>query len=264
MSSLYPPSEFQVSPNCTWLVWMNHRSADGWPFPAASHLDGTHFREWSSDTKGRGEFVGEDEWVEWCVRNRAEASVRNLADQAQDRICVDGSQQAKALVVEQIRQEPQLLYVDSPTPGYVEIVAYRTQDYVQLRQSTELAIGNLPSPIEKHMMRLPNGVTLLSAHPSPRHDRILYHLYIERTNLLATLLHRLSPNVPDTPSKTESLWTSRTDGSDMRELGYILCDQAADRTTDGELAHIEWLPDGKQVSFLCRGTLYAMPTDAAK
>jgi hypothetical protein len=56
-----------------------------------------------------------------------------------------------------------------------------------------------------------------------------------------------------------SLWTSRLDGSDMREIGQ----QDAPRV-DGwntSLYDLSWTPDGKRLSFVCDGALWTLPAD---
>ncbi len=48
------------------------------------------------------------------------------------------------------------------------------------------------------------------------------------------------------------LYVSRSDGSDMRLLGAF-------HTPPDELIHLRWTPDGRRLSFACRGSLYTVP-----
>ncbi len=62
------------------------------------------------------------------------------------------------------------------------------------------------------------------------------------------------------------LWVSDIDGSHMRELGYVRC-PARDYYNNGspwdavDLSNLQWLPDGKHLSFVRANTLYVMPCE---
>jgi hypothetical protein len=50
----------------------------------------------------------------------------------------------------------------------------------------------------------------------------------------------------------------------MREIGYVPTDLDANGNLEGQLTHIEWLPDGKQISFVYHGALYVVPAEPGK
>ena len=76
------PFDFKMSPSRTFLVWDNYKSGDHWPYPAAAHLDGSHYREWSSDTRSDGFFFDDRHWVEYYVSNPSAAEILGPQDKS--------------------------------------------------------------------------------------------------------------------------------------------------------------------------------------
>jgi len=102
---------------------------------------------------------------------------------------------------------------------------------------------------------MPKNALPVVAEPSGQNSTILYDLRFETIPPLMGWLHRILPRIPATPRITEGLWVSRVDGTGMREIGHV--SGANDRC----LEDIEWLPDGKHISFVYRGMLYTVPTE---
>lgn len=126
-----------MSPNRTWLVWHNHQSLDGWPFPAAAHLDGTQYREWNSDTRGSGFFLDDGHWIEQSEEDTPTTHLFDLQDAKKDQKSPFHSPQAKAIVAQQAVQRPVFVSIDFSTlPGSVEIATYRTEDALRRSKGT--------------------------------------------------------------------------------------------------------------------------------
>lgn len=71
------------------------------------------------------------------------------------------------------------------------------------------------------------------------------------------LLHRGTP----LPYKV-SLWVSDIRGQKMHEVGSVPHDSTFSWVTDGNYPNsVQWLPDGKTLSFLARGSVWTVPAD---
>jgi hypothetical protein len=60
-----------------------------------------------------------------------------------------------------------------------------------------------------------------------------------------------------TASDRADLWISRSDGKDLKQLGSINLVNNSDVLPDT----IEWLPDGRHLSFVYKDALYTIPVD---
>jgi hypothetical protein len=118
---------------------------------------------------------------------------------------------------------------------------------------------------------LPVEASLLDWHIAPVQDRVLYHLKVTRKNSVSILFHRLFPNFTTRPVVMEEIWTSRIDGSQMHELGHVplpavVTDPRQSDSDDPkhELEKLQWLPDGKNISFIYHGTLYVVSAESKR
>ncbi len=108
-------------------------------------------------------------------------------------------------------------------------------------------------PVHELTLNLPRNATLQSLRFSPQGDMILYALQFKETPLLFSLLHQLWPNINLRSTIHNSLWLSETRSGKMHMLGVIK------QRLDPSL--IQWLPDGKHLSFIYKDRLYMFPID---
>ncbi len=166
----------------------------------------------------------------------------------------------------------------APKPPAVTLLAF------------DLTNGSLPRPIR---VPLPPGTTMGTVTLSPRGDHLAWLLERETESPLVPLVRRFLPKHPwaSRPrTRTASLWVSRTDGSDLRRIGAIeleplpLPSSPSVRGAAGVRYHLyhthhtlllyhlrtlsrrddvpgglRWTPDGKRLSFVYDGTLWAVP-----
>lgn len=104
---------------------------------------------------------------------------------------------------------------------------------------TTIALRDRPPTVHEYPVNLPNGVSVRSMQFSPHGDRIAWWLE-EKHN----------PGVV-------TLWISDLNGHGLRELGEIGIEPS--ERCPLTLCSLEWLPDGKRLSFLYQDALWTVP-----
>jgi hypothetical protein len=85
VSPLGAPYRFEMSPNRTWLVWNNYETGDHYPFPAAAHFDGTHYRVWGRDKSEESFFLDDRHYVQEIGDEAFSVIVRDLQSARKDK-----------------------------------------------------------------------------------------------------------------------------------------------------------------------------------
>lgn len=261
------PRLWALSPNRSWLVWVNFLGGGDVLLPASAHLDGTHWRFWRTPTLDVGFFADDLHWIEQPEEETPATQVIDLQDKKKDQNYRPGAPQAKAIFARYILLHPHFVSVElSPKGGSIDISTYRTEDAQALvaSQQGEGRPRNGVIPIQKGTVNLPPETNMVMAEPSPKQETILYYLQTNHINPVLSLLHRVVPTIAKAPIRTESLWISKTDGSGFHEIGHVIVPRSQEKdiaaeSNEGEFASVEWLPGGKQVAFVYRHTLYVVP-----
>ena len=106
---------------------------------------------------------------------------------------------------------------------------------------------------------LPSHVNLgNSPHSAYRRTTVVAMTHSREPPLLRTWLHRLFPAVSANPVVTQALWIHRDGTRRVDQIGRV----PIETYYNSELHQIQWLPDGKQISFIYRGMLYVLPSPA--
>ncbi len=120
----------------------------------------------------------------------------------------------------------------------------------RLGRSTDL-------PAEHHF-RFPEPGKPVTAAFDPHCRRIALLLSTQRPpSPFRVWLHRVVPKIQAPPTPLLRLWVSGLDGHSWQEIGQI-----KDTSSDMEgfpLSGLNWLPDGKRLSFIYKNTLYTVP-----
>ncbi|MCW3052741.1 MAG: hypothetical protein JWN14_1911, partial [Chthonomonadales bacterium] len=145
--------------------------------------------------------------------------------------------------------EKQLSGVD----GNIEIDTYQTQDRL------ELASDSKPKPHSVCKLKLPEGMIYIKGFVSPQMQSVSYRVQSPQTSPIRVWLHRIIPIFDVKPALIEALWVSGADGKGLREIGHIPL-----KTEDDGIDNIQWLPDGKQIGFVYRSTLYVVSAKPGK
>lgn len=166
-------------------------------------------------------------------------------------------------------------------PGIAHNLAAITEDrYLSWSRSPpnqqivirELAL-NAKTPVHQYIITPPKRQGAISLLFTPGGDKILWKLAERReAGPAAQMLHRVIPRFPANDLVRVSLWVSRLDGSQMRDLGgvnhsvpsvdVIRVSGPIDRETGERLwgpptpRRIRWSPDGKQIGFVMDGAVW--------
>ena len=251
-------SDFEASPDGNWLLWQTYRQRDDLPAPRTAKLDGSHFRAWESNRYEENLFVDSRHL---CQLTREAAILRDLWNPEGDSGYLSWDQ-TPSMLAPFATQRP--LFIDIPytqrlsTTGTVEIDRYRTEDRALLDFSESDRKKNAPKPEQVVHLKLPADAKLLADDVSAQQQSIVYHLQVSHSPPLLSWLHRILPKFAVKTTETEELWVSRTDGQGMHEIGYLPFRPDEDVNANKLIEHLQWLPDGEQISFLHKGKLYVI------
>jgi hypothetical protein len=265
-----------MSPNRTWLVWNNYETGDHYPFPAAAHFDGTHYREWGRDKSEESFFLDDRHYVQETGDEAFSVIVRDLQSARKDKRYPRTAPEAKALIAFRSARHPYFIERDlqAETDESVALNDYRAEDTLQVMFDYRYPKLKSPIPLHKNIVKLPQGGSLMDWHVSPQQDLVLYHLRVERKSPVLVLLQRVFPKFVVKPAVTEEIWIGRLGEPRMHEIGHVPAPAASvDESKyisflpDGpqdELKNVQWLPHGRQISFVYKGTLYLVSAESGK
>ena len=252
-----PSDSFEASPDGRWFFWdTGMLGRQSGYLSHAMQLDGSHYREWKHrEPIGDHFFPDARHLVQMTAPDTM--IVRDLLDAAQDRKYSE-PEQIRAVLTRYAVQQPFWIRVDAsrkhPTDDCVEIDTYATQD--RLRLLAALHHQDAVKPLQKREIRLPEGVEFEEGAASPPQKFVFYNAHKTRTNALLSWMHRILPKFDPKPTAALGLWGSRDDGSSLHEIGHIPVPLDANGNPRDWLTDLQWLPDGKEISFVYRGTLY--------
>jgi len=101
-----------------------------------------------------------------------------------------------------------------------------------------------------------NGVAL-----SPQGDRLAWILQVKQDppGPFRRFLSRWMPSLQRAPEAVLEMRTTRLDGSDVHVIGHMALPKPDPKAEyPGQL---QWLPDGKRLSFVYKSVLYTVPAD---
>jgi len=276
-SQAFPGREFEsftLSPDHSWILW---RTPDQKRTPQrrlfwthVSRLDGTSARNWKSIYPDESLFLDSRhiaviEWQSTLDDGQPifSTAIHDLQDPSRDQK-LRNPEQAEAALAHSTFPGPVFVRVMEVLPLSVgkdgsqvssyEIEIYRIQDRLKL-------MSQAVNPLKKHPMTLPAGAQVQATYVSPQQHLILYDLVIPQTSPTLTWLHRLIPGFAITPTRSEALWVSRADGLGMHEIGHEPYTMLSQYSLTDRLEEIQWLPNGKQVSFAYQGKLYIVSAE---
>ena len=248
-----------MSPDGRWCLWRVFETSD-FSSPRMAYLDGTHYHKWPGSPSQDDLFLDADHFLQMRDSN-PRMIVRELRDPVQAHRYRDGKQ-AEELFVRYAVQHPVYLAVPQPNgviPGdRAEIDTYRSQDRLPFLLSKSNPRRKAPKPIETRFVPLPESATFYRGQISPQQQSVLYDFRMLSTHPFLAWLHKAIPGIRVKPRVTEELWVSRADGQGMHEIGHISMQTEQNNDLREKLMHVDWLPNGKQISFVYRGMLYVV------
>ena len=268
------PENLHASSDGQWIRWDTHAARGTMFMGRVVRLDGTHYRKWDLAPNGIIEFQQTDFFLDAghlvCMSPRQPImTVLDLQDPTRD-IKYSKLKDTQEVLTQYARQHPVFHHGEREGEDAITITEYRTQDRMQEVLANGGQMREAPQPLQKMTRKLPKDATVVACKLSLQQNTA-YHLDCSRTSTALTWLHRLLPTFTSTPRHTEELWVSRAEGGGMHEIGHVPIPMDATGQTvsppDGLeyfLDDIQWLPDGKHVSFVYRGMLYVVPAEPAK
>ena len=175
--------------------------------------------------------------------------------------------------------QAQILSLDSPQVESVPLTGFNTNDRLSLQgfspdgkaigavnpgfymapnlklDFARFDIGGKATMPIRFAVKAPPGTFVGGATPSPQGDRLLWSCETVLISPVDELLQRFFPAYKAQRKPGHSWWVSCMDGSAMHEVG-----RTVNRNDDGGIG-LQWMPDGKQLSFVYKGQLYIAPAD---
>jgi len=87
-------------------------------------------------------------------------------------------------------------------------------------------------------------------------DRVAWELWVKHSSWADRLRHYFRPSVPLRSEEQLGIWVTDLNGSHWSEVGYLSRSFQSGR---GVINQVQWLPGGKQISFLYGDGLYTVP-----
>lgn len=256
---------FQLSPDRSWLLWGDeefwiHNSI----WTKSAHLDGTCYRKWSEPgpSIARRLFLDSRRLaLTFSFADKYILLIRDLQNPAQDRL-LNTAQQVESAIAPYAALHPWLIDVvrdGTVGSGSMHVVGVPILATSPLNAQT-LCLST-PNPTRTRILNLPPSAHLEEVAVSPQQKYILYHLHTSQSSPSLAWLHRFIPQIPVTPTVTDALWVSRSDGSGLHEIGHEPYTGLSSISPNDRLESIQWLPDGKRISFTYEGMLYVLSVE---
>lgn len=243
---------FKLSPDSKWLLWLNGKGKQSrW---IVSSVDGSHAYQWvASADEGLKPLA-----TAWLPNSRRFVTLSVYKNRA----CLflyslDTPNRVQKL------DFPRLIcdgVVEGILPkGFVLVQILRQNQGREEWRGDFLALGfdAHAGQVRKFSASLPPRASIQTAALSPQGNRLAWILWIDP---LPGAANRGQAKERHSSSAQVGIWVCHADGSRMREIGRLPVDE--NRMSESfTLDELNWLPDDKRVSFVYRGTFYAIRTD---
>jgi len=256
---------FRASPDGVWVLWENtYAKAHQRPYVYVANPEGTYSRKWI-----RGVFDWDREFY-WDARHILQIAgdipgviVHDPADTAQDREY--DKNEAPILFAQYALQHPIAISVPNDAlriaADSIVIDIYDVQANPALYLTDRYTTPPNFKPMQTRKVRLPQEAIVRQAAVSPQQQALFYDLEFTRRQPVLAWLHRFFSKVKTELAVTEELWISGANGQEMHPIGYVPIQANPEVLREEHLQHLQWLPDGKHISFVYRSTLYVISAE---
>ncbi len=253
------------SPDGQWFVWETHTNRGNWYTAHVAHRDGTQHRE-LGDNFIEEQFFLDARHLAHMEEQGGLMTIHDLQNPRKDQEYTS-RQKVWAVLQPYATRHPLFVVPDFSPMGThlaVAINYFRMQDRPQLFHVKSYRQETAPKPVRTRKMNLPEEARVQEIAVSPQQKTLLYHLQLKRQPLRLSLAPTGSPKAEIERPAIAALWVSRTDGSEMREIGHLLMPSSGKGFDDAQLKQLQWLPDGKRISFVYQDTLYVVSTEGKR
>ncbi|HLK57646.1 MAG TPA: hypothetical protein VKU00_13860 [Chthonomonadaceae bacterium] len=143
--------------------------------------------------------------------------------------------------------------------SYIHFYSWDDQKTDDRKPRMDFVSWSLNHPIEEpHHWTLhgPVDTFVYDIKVSPDGKHIVWILESHGKDPWQAFLHRFIPRISGSDRHRWEIWVSDTDGSHMRQIGYEELPNPGDYSSVP--MDLQWLPDGKHLSFLHKETLYTL------
>lgn len=252
--SLVMHGQWELSPDGRWCLWTDENSGI-----CSARLDGSGYRKWPGDWHTEEiHWMGDSRhWLTlqgaWPEETFHQFLVRNV-EAPTEKIVIPLSDMNPFVRV----LGDNAIYVLAQDHLFVETGSPNITNCFTL---TEFSMRPTVTPLRRFSIHPPSGWHMNEYQFSPRGDRIAWLFTYDQTQFhpspLMTFLHRFLPFVHNDAPDDISLWVSALDGSGMHEIGRAPAKHSPTGQLEPDL--LEWLPDGKRLSFRYNGSLWTVP-----
>ena len=130
-----------------------------------------------------------------------------------------------------------------------------TAKRLQIYDAAIYHLARNPRPLRVIPLDLPSSWHILTFKVSPDHQHLFYAVGYEQSSPTLIWLHRWLPQVKAPIRNLVGLWTSRTDGTQLHEIGH------KERVAEDDLYDTRWLPDSRHLSWDDQQGIYTVPVE---
>jgi hypothetical protein len=255
------PFGFQLSPSGSRLCWWDGRMRNMGNVQhvdcrvAVATLDGAMLREWFMEQGSPCFWMDDKRFVDMKWNRQYKLSqlrIHEMLNPHGDRTVEPSSTEARRIFARCSRHNP----LDSA-------IYTVDDDHTQImRERVDARNGQLV--IRRDTVTLPKNTLMVGQAGASHQSTEALLLQHSETPLVFVWMHRLTHSVSIKPVVEEGLWVNLAGTQQMHEIGHIPVRPGKNNTIEGDqIDQLQWLPDGKQISFTYRGMLYVTPTTAS-
>jgi hypothetical protein len=245
------PVECDPSPDGKWLLWTVTGGMDRYPIFYVSTLDGSRHYHWEAGKFDTTSWLNDPIWLVRDHQSSEEQPMIHLYDV-------------------NVPQRPRKMRANAADTRSLitDLAAWKSAfdiDDTNQQAANEVTIAEydaaesylVDNPIPKHNSPVPIPATasVQDVKVSPDHSHLLLTLSDVQTKPLQQLLHRFIPAMPLAATMVKSLWTSRTDGTDMHEMGYLEFKDEVE-FDNYQWRQLQWPSDSKHIAFRYGKSIY--------
>ena len=256
-ANVWPRRTIELSPLGTWLLW-TASDPDGSPSDqtVVAKWDGSQYRQIRADNSemlwlddGHPAFFEKNEQGETLT-----LTVCDVRNPHNDRHYAGASKQAQTILSNYYALHPIHIRVGDYGNGPRVIEAYSSQPRTD-GSERKVSVHRFPQP---------PTVAVGAYCYAENQNAMAYQMTTRTVSPMRAWLHRVFPAISADPVVSEGIWVSRADGQGMHELGHVPPLPDAGGQHVDQIYGPEWLPDGKQVSFIYKKMLYVVPAEIGK
>lgn len=267
-NSARPPQCLEMSPDRSWVVW-NEIYPTGILVRGAARIDGSGYRTWKEAFASVTFFADNAHLVEYPDTNDTSIrlTVHDLRDAKRDRRYSLIAPEAQNILKLYRQRE---LFSMSAVPGqanperFLDVNVYRNADLAVAPADGLSTRFDPTQAIQHYVIQLPEDARRFEHGANQETGAIYYDMAISRSFTIIDWFQVRFPRLfGERKDEEEGLWVSRRDGKGLHEIGHLPA--SIENNTDiGTLQMIQWLPGGKQISFVYGDTLYLVDADVSK